>query len=742
MCDASDFAIGAVLGQYQINRRCVHDQEAYDILKAYHEGPTGIHHGANFTAKKVFDAGFFWPTIYKDAHDLVKSCDSCQHQGKISQRDEMPQNVIQKLQLNELCDQAYENSLIYKEKIKKIHDSKIKNRIFNVVDRVLLFNSRLKIFLRKLKTRWSGPFTITKVFPYGTMELSQPDGLNFKVNGHRVKHYFGGKNTEDLNTKITKLSEALSDSKTNLYHYKLGLSQVVARLVEFKTQEIKFCEKIRGLEFDVKNKNTKIERLTNELEQIKKEKEGLDSKLTGFESASKDIDTLLESQRSDKNKEGHGYSVVPPSCSKSNSSDLQNSNSSVSEHGESSESIMSKPIIKFVKAADSPSVIKTNKDETARKPPVRYVEMYRNNSKSPNVRGNQHLDTLIGSQKSDKNKEGLGYSVVPPSPAQVYSLPKKDMSWTGLPEFADDTITDYSRHSPSIESNSSDLQSNNSSVSELGELSGSIMSKPMIKFVKAGDSPKIIKTNKVETARKPPNNLKSQQLGKDFLIKNKACFKCGQFDHLAYDSGVWVEKGKTWPKNNFAHKNVTPRADLLKTGRTPIAVNKTNMNVAQPKMRSFDKTAHSNFRRSFQRKSAVGTQSRVPRVSTVCCCCSRQVNTARPKGNSGTKLEDSVRLNSPEDKKKHSLGEDCWDQGAFNSRNLIGDATSSLGEDFMKIPLLEYFATVSAKEFPLLVYFATVSAKEFPLLVYFATVSAKEFPLLIEDQINININAD
>nr|GEW52345.1 reverse transcriptase domain-containing protein [Tanacetum cinerariifolium] len=101
----------------------------------------------------------------------------------------------QKLQLNELNelrDQAYKNSLIYKEKTMKIHDSKIRNRIFNVGDRVLLFNSRLKIFLRKLKTRWSGRFTITKVFPYGTVELSQPDGPNFKVDGHRVKHYFGG----------------------------------------------------------------------------------------------------------------------------------------------------------------------------------------------------------------------------------------------------------------------------------------------------------------------------------------------------------------------------------------------------------------------------------------------------------------------------------------------------------------------------------------------------------------------
>nr|GEX26874.1 reverse transcriptase domain-containing protein [Tanacetum cinerariifolium] len=99
---------------------------------------------------------------------------------------------VQLNELNELRDQAYENSLIYKEKTNRLHNSNIKDRVFNIGDRILLFNSRLKIFSGKLKSRWSGLFSISYVFPYGTVELSQPDEPSFKVNGHRLKHYFGG----------------------------------------------------------------------------------------------------------------------------------------------------------------------------------------------------------------------------------------------------------------------------------------------------------------------------------------------------------------------------------------------------------------------------------------------------------------------------------------------------------------------------------------------------------------------
>nr|GEX94442.1 reverse transcriptase domain-containing protein [Tanacetum cinerariifolium] len=103
-----------------------------------------------------------------------------------------PYRLLQLNELNELRDQAYENSLIYKERTKKLHDDKIKNCIFNVGDQVLLFNSRLKIFSGKLKSRWSGPFTIAEIYPYGTAKLIHPDGCNFKVNCHRLKHYHGG----------------------------------------------------------------------------------------------------------------------------------------------------------------------------------------------------------------------------------------------------------------------------------------------------------------------------------------------------------------------------------------------------------------------------------------------------------------------------------------------------------------------------------------------------------------------
>nr|GFC68977.1 hypothetical protein [Tanacetum cinerariifolium] len=134
------------------------------------------------------------------------------------------------------------------------------------------------------------------------------------------------------------------------------------------------------------------------------------------------------------------------------------------------------------------------------------------------LKSSKDLEDIIEGQRSENVKEGVGYNTVPPPAADLYRSPKKDLSWTGIPEFADDTVTDYSRPSPTVESTSAEGQNKNSTTAENGESTDSILSKPAIKFVKAGDRPaerpmtnkaKFVKaaerptTDKVETAKKP-----------------------------------------------------------------------------------------------------------------------------------------------------------------------------------------------------------------------------------------------
>nr|GEW18219.1 hypothetical protein [Tanacetum cinerariifolium] len=249
------------------------------------------------------------------------------------------------------------------------------------------------------------------------------------------------------------------------------------------------------------------------------------------------------------------------------------------------------------------------------------------------------LNNLIKSQRADKNKDGIGYSDVPPPPAQIYSSPKKDLSWTGLPEFADDTVTDYSRPSPTMESTSGDDQNINPSVSETEASPSAITPKPFIKFVKESDSPTKSKIDKAEKAKKSPvkyaeqyrktnkkpnvrgnqrnwNNLKSHQLGPDFVMKKKACFNCGDFNHLAYDCRKRVKKGTSRYQDD-THKSLTPKPGdyrPYKPSQRPI---RSNMNGARPNKTSFNKKAHSYANRPFQRTSAVRSQYKAPWVPTV-----------------------------------------------------------------------------------------------------------------------------
>ncbi|XP_073061757.1 uncharacterized protein [Primulina eburnea] len=100
--------------------------------------------------------------------------------------------LLQLDQLEEFRNLAYDLALSYKEKTKKAHDKRIIEREFKEGENVLLYNSRLGLFPGKLKSRWSSPFVISKVYPSGAVELQDGKDETFTVNAQRLKHYMSG----------------------------------------------------------------------------------------------------------------------------------------------------------------------------------------------------------------------------------------------------------------------------------------------------------------------------------------------------------------------------------------------------------------------------------------------------------------------------------------------------------------------------------------------------------------------
>ena len=99
------------------------------------------------------------------------------------------ERLLQLSELEELRNEAYDNARIYKDKTKKWHDQRILRKEFRAGEQVLLFNSRLKLFLGKLKSKWSGPYTVVSSNTFGAVTLRSDTGEEFKVNGQRLKHY-------------------------------------------------------------------------------------------------------------------------------------------------------------------------------------------------------------------------------------------------------------------------------------------------------------------------------------------------------------------------------------------------------------------------------------------------------------------------------------------------------------------------------------------------------------------------
>nr|GEW11396.1 reverse transcriptase domain-containing protein [Tanacetum cinerariifolium] len=149
MCDASDFAIEAIPGQRQDKavgeKRASWSNQLDDVLWAF------------CTAYKTPTRCTLYKLVYEKACRLPVELEYKAYwalkYANFDMKTASDHRKVQIDELNELCDQAYENSLIYKEKTRRLHDSKIKNRIFNISDRVLLFNSGLKICKIHVKYR-------------------------------------------------------------------------------------------------------------------------------------------------------------------------------------------------------------------------------------------------------------------------------------------------------------------------------------------------------------------------------------------------------------------------------------------------------------------------------------------------------------------------------------------------------------------------------------------------------------
>ena len=107
------------------------------------------------------------------------------------------ERLLQLNELEELSNEAYDSARIYKDKTKKWHDQRILRREIETGDKVLLLNSRLRLFLEKLKSKWSAPYTVVSSTTFRAMTLRTSNHEEFKVNGKRLKHCMGGMQMEE-----------------------------------------------------------------------------------------------------------------------------------------------------------------------------------------------------------------------------------------------------------------------------------------------------------------------------------------------------------------------------------------------------------------------------------------------------------------------------------------------------------------------------------------------------------------
>ncbi|GJX63032.1 hypothetical protein Tco_0295932 [Tanacetum coccineum] len=257
-------------------------------------------------------------------------------------------------------------------------------------------------------------------------------------------------------------------------------------------------------------------------------------------------------------------------------------------------------------------------------------------------KASKDLDQLLGSQITDKSKKGFGYSAVPPPHPLIYNRPNKlDLSYSGLEEFQQPEFEGYGlRANKSVCENSSNETKKNSDAPLIEEWvsdnedeveSPIVVEKktvvptiPKVDVVRPKQQEKSVRKTvryaEMYRSQKPRgnqrnwNNQKSQQLGNDFVMHNKACYVCGSFDHLQYTC-----KQKRQLNGQREEKPVWNNARRVNHQNSP--------RITQPNPKR-----HMVPRKILTRSGPISLNTaRQSYLNAVCCCCSRQVNTARPK---------------------------------------------------------------------------------------------------------------
>ncbi|XP_069154608.1 uncharacterized protein [Solanum lycopersicum] len=176
-------------------RGCMPEIEILSVLEVCHSLTVGRNYSGIRTANKIFQCGYYCPTIHQDAHEFVKECGRCQIDGGISRKQELSLNLIIVIELFDVWGIYFMGPFVSSHGMKYVVVAI--NYVSRCLEAITLANNEgktvtmLRLFLGKLKSKWIAPYLITQLFPHGAVELENKECVRFKVNRQRIKFYTG-----------------------------------------------------------------------------------------------------------------------------------------------------------------------------------------------------------------------------------------------------------------------------------------------------------------------------------------------------------------------------------------------------------------------------------------------------------------------------------------------------------------------------------------------------------------------